>query len=98
MKKANDMEQRSSKAAEARRGVAQRLEGRVAKADQRSKDVMDFQRRRREAEEAKMLRLKSLRLAKEETDRQAAEVASQAAALSAPPRRHKKKAPPPTSD
>ena len=83
------MENRS-KAAETRRAVTQRLESRLAKADARSKDVMDFQRRRREAEEAKMLRLKSLRLAKEETDRQAAA----AAAPSAPPRRHRKKAEP----
>ena len=86
------MEDRSSKASETRRGVTHRLESRLAKADARSKDVMDFQRRRREAEEAKMLRLKSLRLAKEATDREAA-----AAAPIAPPRRKKKVQPPPAA-
>ncbi len=86
------MEDRSSKASRLRRGIEQRLENRFAKADARSKEVMDFQRRRREAEEAKMLRLKSLRLAKEATDREAA-----AAAPPAPPRRKKKAEPPPAA-
>ena len=90
------MENRASKSAEARRNVERRLEGRLAKADARSKDVMDFQRRRRETEEAKLLRLKSLRLAKEATDRvEAADAAAKAAELAPASRsRSKKKADP----
>ena len=90
------MENRFSKSAEARRNVESRLQGRLAKADSRSKDVMDFQRRRQEAEEAKLLRLKSLRLAKEETDRaEAADAAAKAAQAAPAPRpRGKKKVDP----
>jgi len=85
------METRFSKSAETRRNVERRAEGRFAKADQRSKDVMDFQRRRQEAEEAKMARLKSLRLAKEATDREAAAEEAARVAQSAPPPRVRRK-------
>lgn len=86
------MENRFSKSAEARRSVERRLEGKFAKADARSKEVMDFQRRRQEAEEAKLLRLKALRLAKEETDRvEAADAAAKAAELAPAARPHRKK-------
>ena len=89
------MEKRFSEAEESRRGIGQRLGPRFAKPDARSKDVMDFQRRRQEAEEAKMQRLKSLRLAKEASDR---EEAARAAQSAPPPRsRRKKKAVPPPS-
>jgi hypothetical protein len=88
------MESRFSKSAETRRNVERRAEGKFAKADQRSKDVMDFQRRRQEAEEGKMMRLKSLRLAKESADREAAaQEAARVAQLAPAPRpRRKKKA------
>ena len=60
------MENPGSKAADAR----QRAEAKFTKAKQRDEEVMDFQRRRQEAEEAKLLRLRSLRLAKEAADRE----------------------------
>ncbi len=66
------MNRLESKAAGLRQRVERRLENKFAAADQRSKEVMDFQRRRQEAEEAKLLRLRSLRLAKEAVDRDAA--------------------------
>ena len=57
----------SSKKAAAR----QRSEDRFAKNRQRDLDVMDLQRRIHEAETAKLIRLRGLRLAKEATDREA---------------------------
>ena len=72
-------------------GLRTRVEGKMAAADQRSKAVMDFQHRRQEVEEAKLLRLRSLRLAKEATDRDAAATAAAALSPSAASTRRRKK-------
>jgi len=60
------LEHPRSKSSEARL----RAEDKFAKANRRDAEVMDFQRRIREDEEAKLLRLRSLRLAKEAADRE----------------------------
>jgi hypothetical protein len=49
----------------------QRSEDRFTKIKQRDVDVMDHQRRIHEAETAKLIRLRGLRLAKEAADREA---------------------------
>jgi predicted acylesterase/phospholipase RssA len=49
----------------------QRAEDRLIKSKRRDEEVMDFQKRRQGAEEAKLTRLRSLRLAKEAVDREA---------------------------
>jgi hypothetical protein len=80
------MEKRLSKAQ--RLGIGQ---ARFAQADARAKEVMDFHRRRQEAEEAKMQHLKSLRLAKEAADREEVARKVSLAAAQSPPRSHRKK-------
>jgi hypothetical protein len=74
------MEHQGSKAAEAR----QRAEGKFAKAKKRDAEVMDFQRQRQNAEQAKLQRLRALRLAKEAVDRESLAKAEAEAALTAP--------------
>ena len=87
------MEKRFSEAGDSRRGTGQRSRAQFPKVDGRSKEALDIQRRRQEDEEAKLQRLKSLRLAKEASDREEAAKAAQSAP---PPRpRRKKKAEPP---
>ena len=86
------MEKRFSEAGESRRGIGQRSKAQFPKGDARSKEAMDIQRRRQEDEEAKLKRLKSLRLAKEASDRE--EVAKAAQSAPPPRPRRKKKAEP----
>ncbi len=62
------MEYTTSKSEEARR----RAEEKFAKDKRRDEEVMTFQRQIQEAEAAKLLRLRALRLAKEAADREAA--------------------------
>lgn len=77
------MEQHAKKSTMGR----QRAEDRLIKSKRRDEEVMDFQRRRQGAEEAKLTRLRSLRLAKEATDREALAKAKADEAAQAPPKR-----------
>ena len=71
----------SSKDSEARR----RAEEKFVKARQREDDVMNSQRQLQQAEAAKLVRLRALRLAKEAAEKQAAETAAaEASAAGAP--------------
>ena len=71
----------SSKDSEARR----RAEEKFVKAQQREHDVMNSQRQLQQAEAAKLVRLRALRLAKEAAEKQAAEAAAaEASAAGAP--------------
>ena len=71
----------SSKDSEARR----RAEEKFVKARQREDDVMNSQRQLQQAEAAKLVRLRALRMAKEAAEKQAAETAAaEAAAAGAP--------------
>ena len=74
------MEHQGSKASEAR----QRAEDKFAKTKKRDAEVMDFQRQRQNAEQAKLQRLRTLRLAKEAADRESLAKAEAQAALTAP--------------
>ena len=74
------MEHQGSKAFEAR----QRAEDKFTKAKKRDAEVMSFQRQRQDAEEAKFLRLRALRLAKEAADRESLAKFEAEAALAAP--------------
>ena len=66
----------------------QRSEDRFTRNQQRNLDVMDYQRRIHEAETAKLIRLRGLRLAKEAADREAeVRAALEAAAASGPKRK-----------
>ena len=60
------MEQHAKKSTMGR----QRAEDRLIKSKRRDEEVMDFQKRRQGAEEAKLTRLRTLRLAKEAADRE----------------------------
>ena len=91
------MEHQGSKAFEAR----QRAEDKFTKAKKRDTEVMDFQRQRQNAEEAKFQRLRALRLAKEAADRETQAKADAEAALTAPKAKPRKARPPkpePVSD
>ena len=65
----------------------QRAEDRLNKSKRRDEEVMDFQKRRQGTEEAKLTRLRSLRLAKEAADRETlAQAKAEEAAQPAPKR------------
>ena len=74
------MEHQGSKVFEAR----QRAEDKFAKANKRDAEVMDLQRQRQNAEQAKLQRLRALRLAKEAADRESLVKAEAETALTAP--------------
>ena len=74
--------------------VKKRSKDRFTK-DQQRLDVMDYQRRIHEAETAKLIRLRGLRLAKEATDREAeARAALEAAATPEAKRKRVRRAKP----
>lgn len=83
------MEQHAKKPAMGR----QRAEDRLIKSKRRDEEVMDFQRRRLGAEEAKLTRLRSLRLAKETADRESLAKAKADEAAQAPPKRTRRAKP-----
>ena len=82
------MEQHAKKSTMGR----QRAEDRLIKSKRRDEEVMDFQKRRQGAEEAKLTRLRSLRLAKEAVDRETlAKAKAEEAAQAAPKRTRRPK-------
>ena len=81
------MEHQKSKTALERERAEEKIRAKVAAANRRAQEVMEFQRRRAEAEEAKFKRLRSLRLAKEAADKE--ELANSPSAT-APAKRVKK--------
>ena len=76
----------SSKDSEVRR----RAEEKFAKARQREDDVMNSQRQIQQAEAAKLVRLRALRMAKEAAEKQAAETAAAEASAAGMPAKAKR--------
>jgi len=71
----------------------QRAEDRLIKSKRRDEEVMDFQKRRQGAEEAKLTRLRTLRLAKEAADRETLAKAKAEEAAQAPVKRTRRPKP-----